>query len=163
MDLKKVSAASIPRALELAERYRLLNEPEQAASICQDVLEAEPDHQGALRSLLLALSDGFGGSLQTGYQEAEKIVEKLADPYEKTYYRGIVYERWARSKLDQGAPKHVAGDWLRRAMELYRQAEAIRPAGDDASLLRWNCCARLAKRIPKLLEEGGSHELHLGD
>jgi hypothetical protein len=33
-DLKPISIASIPRALEKAERYRLLNEPEQAESIC---------------------------------------------------------------------------------------------------------------------------------
>jgi hypothetical protein len=42
-DLKPISIASIPRALEKAERYRLLNEPEQAESICLDILDAEPD------------------------------------------------------------------------------------------------------------------------
>lgn len=163
MDIKKISPAGIPRALALAERYRLLNEPEQAASICHDVLAIDPGNQDALKALLLALSDEFGGPLRTGYQEAEKVVEQLADPYEKTYYRGVVYERWARSKLASGAPKHVAGDWLRRAMELFRQAEAMRPSGDDAALLRWNSCARLATRIPKLMEESAAHELHLGD
>ncbi len=162
-DLKRISAASIPRALELAERYRLLNEPEQAASICEDVLEVEPDNQQALIALLLALSDAFGGPLRTDYRVAEKVVERLGSPYEKTYYRAVVYERWGRSKLEQGAPKHVAGEWLRRAMELYRQAEPMRPEGDDAALLRWNCCARLMARIPKLMEESQAHELHLGD
>ena len=28
-------------------------------------------------------------------------------------------------------------------MELYEQAEAIRPAGNDDSILRWNTCARV--------------------
>src|SRR6266496_5947017 len=34
LTLKPISRAAIPRALERAERYRLLSEPEQAESIC---------------------------------------------------------------------------------------------------------------------------------
>ena len=59
-NLKPISIASIPRALEKAERYRLLNEPEQAESICLDILEAESDNQRALVTLILALTDQFG-------------------------------------------------------------------------------------------------------
>jgi hypothetical protein len=35
-ELKPLSQAAIPAALEKAMRYRLLNEPGEAASICQD-------------------------------------------------------------------------------------------------------------------------------
>jgi HEPN domain-containing protein len=113
--------------------------------------------------LLLALTEEFGGPLRTGYQEAEKVVDRLDGRYEKTYYRGIVYERWARSKLREGTPVHVAGEWLQRAMEQYREAESLRSEGDDSAILRWNSCARLAKKVPKLLAESSVHELHLGD
>ena len=46
--LKPISRASIPRALDKAERYRLLNEPFLAESICLDVLATEPGDGRAL-------------------------------------------------------------------------------------------------------------------
>ena len=39
-----------------------------------------------------------------------------------------------------------AYEWLREAMDWYEKAEAIRPAGNDDALLRWNACARLIMR-----------------
>ena len=42
VELKRISQAALPAALAKAERYRLLNEPEQAESICRDVLAVEP-------------------------------------------------------------------------------------------------------------------------
>ena len=57
--LKPLSAAAIPSALAKAERYRLLNEPGEAESICLDILQIEPSNQEALVSLVLALSDQF--------------------------------------------------------------------------------------------------------
>ncbi len=42
-ELKPLSGSAIPAALEKAERYRLLNEPAEAESICRDVLKADPD------------------------------------------------------------------------------------------------------------------------
>jgi len=59
--LKTISKEGIPEALSKAERYRLLNEPGEAESICRDVMAVEPDHQGALRLLGLALTDQFVG------------------------------------------------------------------------------------------------------
>ena len=43
--LKPISPEAIPEALQKAERYRLLNEPAQAESLCQDVLAVEPNNQ----------------------------------------------------------------------------------------------------------------------
>ena len=57
-DLKSISVESIPEALKKVERYRLLNEPTLAESICLDILAIVPDHQQALISLLLARTDG---------------------------------------------------------------------------------------------------------
>ena len=46
--LKPVSQDSVPGALAKAERYRLLNEPGEAESICNDILDVEPGNQQAL-------------------------------------------------------------------------------------------------------------------
>jgi hypothetical protein len=91
--LKTISKEGIPEALSKAERYRLLNEPGEAESICRDVMAVEPDHQGALRLLGLALTDQFVGGAADRHVEAEGVFERLRDPYEKLYYAGIVHER----------------------------------------------------------------------
>jgi hypothetical protein len=45
-ELRPLSSAAIPAALAKAERYRLLNEPSEAESICLDILAIEPDAPG---------------------------------------------------------------------------------------------------------------------
>ena len=56
-EVKRISAAGIAEAIAKAELYRSLNEPEEAESICRDILAIEPQHQLALRLLGLALTD----------------------------------------------------------------------------------------------------------
>jgi hypothetical protein len=41
-ELKSISEQSIPEALAKVERYRLLNEPSLAESICLDILASRP-------------------------------------------------------------------------------------------------------------------------
>ncbi len=142
-ELKTLSPDALPRALEKAHLYRLLNEPMEAESISRDVLHVDPESQRALITLLLALTDQF--DTQPGaFPDARAIAERLASPYARAYYTGVVHERMAKAHLR----RHAAGvdgrayDWLREAMARYEQAEAIRPAGDDEALLRWNACAR---------------------
>ena len=69
-ELKRLSEDAIPAALEKALRYRLLNEPAEAESICHDVLSIDPENQEALVLLLLALTDtlqrGPCGGCQAG-------------------------------------------------------------------------------------------------
>jgi hypothetical protein len=55
--LKTLSPEAVARCLAKAERYRLLNEPGEAQSICLDVLASEPGNQDALATLLLALTE----------------------------------------------------------------------------------------------------------
>src|SRR5437868_14482445 len=100
--LKTISKAGIPEAISKAELYRSLNEPEEAESICRDILEVEPDHQLALRLLGLALTDQFAGGGSDRYRETERIFEQLEDPYEQFYYMGILYERRAKAQLNAG-------------------------------------------------------------
>src|SRR2546428_12874276 len=152
-ELKTLSSEAVPRALAKAERYRLLNEPGQAESICLDALEVEPDNQEALAMLLLALTDQFGDDAPGTFARASTVAAQLRDEYERAYYNGIVYERCAKAKLHQGGPGSgpQAYEWLREAMEWYEKAEAIRPSGNDDALLRWNACARLIMRDHRLV------------
>ena len=57
--LRSISNATIPAAVKKAEHYRLLNDAEQAESICLDVLAVDPDHEQALVVLILAITDKF--------------------------------------------------------------------------------------------------------
>ena len=146
--LKAISSQAVPGALEKAERYRLLNEPELAESICRDVLAAEPDNQAALVMLLLALSDQFRGGHPECFAQAQAVLPRLTDEYERLYYSGLVRERRGLAHLSLGAPgsDRVACEWLHEAMEYYERAETIRPAGNDNAILRWNTCARAVMR-----------------
>jgi hypothetical protein len=147
LELKTISPEAVSRALDKAERYRLLNEPGEAESICLDALEIEPDNQEALIMLLLALTDQFDHD-KSSVPEAWTTVARLRDEYERAYYTGIVYERLAKARLRHGAPGcgPQAYEWLRFAMNSYEKAEEIRPANNDDTLLRWNACARLIMR-----------------
>lgn len=158
-ELKTISSEAVNRALAKAERYRLLNEPWEAESICLDALEIEPDNQEALTTLLLALSDQFDADTSR-VAEAWTTVARLRDDYERAYYTGIVYERLAKAQLRHGAPGSgpQTYEWLRLAMDCYEKAEAIRPANNDDALLRWNACARLIMRdhhLVPITEERG--------
>jgi len=144
-DLKDLAESSINAALEKAERYRLLNEPEDAESICRDVLAIDADNQLALINLTLSLTDQFDAGIEHRYQEACQLAARLASEYEQEYYAGIISERRAKSIWQRATPGSggVAYGWLRRAMEAYERAEAIRPKNNDDAILRWNTCARL--------------------
>ncbi len=144
-ELKPLSKEAIPAALDKAMRYRLLDEPGEAESICHDVLRIEPENQHALVILLLALTDRFGKGYAVGITQAQEVLPRLLDPYERAYYAGLVSERRAKAQLRQSGPGsgHAAYQLLREAMARYEKAEAIRPAGNDDALLRWNACARM--------------------
>lgn len=151
-ELKRLSREAIPDALNRADRYRLLNEPFQAESICLDVLEVEPDHQQALVTLLLALTEQFDQHLQKAFSAAQAVLPKLTDEYKRIYYQGLVCERRASSHIRCGGPGvgQVAYEWFYRAMESYEKAEALRPAGNDEPILRWNSCHRAIERHPSV-------------
>jgi hypothetical protein len=146
--LKPLSREGVPAALDKAMRYRLLNEPAEAESICLDVLQIEPENQHALVLLLLALTDRLGRGYAVGVSRAQEILPRLRDEYDRAYYAGIISERRAKAQLNQHVPgSHAdAYELLREAMTFYEKAESIRPAGNDDALLRWNACARIIMR-----------------
>jgi hypothetical protein len=148
LELKRLSKEGIPGALAKAERYRLLNEPDGAESIYLDILDVEPEHQDALRGLLLALTDQFDHGSPGSIDRARAVLPRFHDEYDRAYYAGIICERRAKAQLRQARPgaQSVAYEWFREATSWYEKAEPIRPAGNDDVLLRWNACARLMMR-----------------
>jgi hypothetical protein len=148
MQVKPITAAGVPAALQKAERYRLLNDSSAAESICLDILQVEPDNQQALVALLLSITDQFGDELADGVRRAREVLPRLKDEYKRAYYAGIISERRAKAQLHRGSlgSADVAAEWFHDAMRWYEQAVAIRPAGNDEAILRWNTCVRMLGR-----------------
>lgn len=142
-ELKLISREAIPEALVRAERYRLLNDPSHAESICEDILRVDPQNQRALVTLLLARSDQFDRGAWAA--AARELLPKLHSEYERAYYSGLLAERLASAVLHKGSPGAglPAYDLYLEAMEWYEKAETLRPPGNDDAILRWNTCARM--------------------
>jgi hypothetical protein len=162
-ELKRLSKEAIPAALEKALRYRLLNEPVEAESICHDVLEIDAENQEAMVTLLLAITDRFGNGYGVGVVEAQEVLGRLREEYDRAYYAGIICERRANAQLRHGYPGagHDAYEFLREAMTWFEKAEALRPPKNDDALLRWNACARIImqNRLTPRMEETVGLEL----
>lgn len=151
--LKPLTPSAVPAALAKAERYRLLNEPEQCESICEDVLRADPGNHAARIMLILAITDGFPHTTQTAAR-AMDLAAGLPSDYERCYYAGLVAERRARALLSHGGlGRRGAAQWLQQAMADYDRADALRPPDNDDARLRWNACARVFNAHPDLLTE----------
>jgi hypothetical protein len=166
-DLKSLRPDAVPAALEKAERYRFLNEPEQAQSICEDVLRVDPDNQDALRTLILAITDRFAEARPATPDQARELLPRLRSEYEREYYAGIVAERegiaWLRSdKPRNGEAAYVC---FRDAMRHFEAAEAVRPPANDDALLRWNSCARMIMKYADVapVDEADRRPPQLGD
>jgi hypothetical protein len=149
-ELKRLSREAIPAALERAERYRLLNEPVDAESICEDILAVEADHQGALVTLLLAATDQFAEQFGPSLVRARGALARLTDTYSRHYYGGLVAERAAKAHLRRAGlgSGQVAFELFREAMVEYDRASSMAPPDNHEALLRWNTCARLIMSNP---------------
>ena len=142
--LKPISKEAVDEALKKAERYRLLNEPQLADSICQDILDVDPGNIEALKTKLLAITDQFGKYSSTHVSTARQLLTSFDNEYDREYYAGIICERQGNAYINRGRPgdHHSAFDWLTEAMEHYEKAEGLRSHGQDDAILRWNTCAR---------------------
>src|SRR5713101_3140368 len=132
--LKTISQAGIPEAISKVELYRSLNEPEEAESICRDILAVDPENQLALRLLGLTITDQFSGAVTDRHQEAQSCFEKLASAYERSYYLGILHERRAKAQMRAGHLAHSLIASFEKAMQCFEDAEKIRPQGNDDAL-----------------------------
>jgi tetratricopeptide (TPR) repeat protein len=147
-ELKSISKAGIAEALAKAELYRYLRDPEEAESICRDILAVDAEHQLGRRMLGLTITDQFKGTSGDRYKEAAELFASLKDPYERCYYTGLLHERRAKAQLHAGSAAHILLPLIEEAMRCYGEAEKLRPAGNDDSILRWNRCVRLLQSRP---------------
>lgn len=143
MQLKALHSTAVDAALERAKHYRLLNDPENAESICLDILQVDAAHQKATVQLILAITDQFDGG--TGQVDrARQYLPQLTSEYERVYYDGLICERAARSFMKRGGRDSGSAtwQWLQDAMKLYEQAEVLGTSQCEDAMLRWNACAR---------------------
>jgi len=148
LKLKTISKSGIAEAIAKAELYRYLNEPEEAESICRDILAVDPNHTMGLRTLGLSMTDQFTGGVQDRYAEIESIFQRLKDEYERHYYTGLLCERRVKAQLRAGRAPHTLLPLLERALQCFADAERIHPPGNDDAMLRWNRCVRLLQSQP---------------
>jgi tetratricopeptide (TPR) repeat protein len=151
--LKTISTSGIDEAISKIQLYRYLNEPEEAESICQDILAADPENQLAIRYLGLAITDQFAGSTRDRHTESENAFQRLTDPYERLYYLGLLLERRAKTQMRAGVPARAWIPLINNAMRDFEEAEKIRPAGNDDAILRWNRCVRILQNLPHVVSE----------
>ena len=151
-ELKTISPQAIPRAIQKAERYRLLNQSWATESICLDILEIDSANQPVLVMLLLAITDQFDREPGELARRAREVLGRLTDPYQRAYYAGIIAERLAHAQLTSGAmhAEAMAATTLRSAMESFAEAERLRQPGNDDAILRWNTCQRTLARMRQL-------------
>lgn len=156
IELKPLKPEAYAAALDKAKRYRLLNEPDEAESICLDILAGQPDHQEALITLLLALTDKLRSSgVNPAFDQAQEIIPKLDSSYSKSYYRGVIFERRAKYHLKQGGPGSgsTAYPWFVKAMESYEEALSADDPKNQEAVLRWNSCARILNSRPDVIAD----------
>jgi hypothetical protein len=160
--LRPISKGGVPAAIAKAEVYRYLNEPEEAESICRDVLAVDPHHQLARRLLGLTITDQFTGGGSDRCAEVEEIFQSLTNPYERLYYTGLFHERRAKAQLRAGSLPHTLLVLFEKAMHCFAEAEKIRPADNDDTILRWNRCVRLlqSRTGSEWEQEFAFHEAH---
>ena len=160
--LKTISTSGIDEAIAKIQLYRYLNEPEEAESICHDVLAADPENQAAIRYLGLAITDQFSGLPSDRHAESEAAFERLTNNYERLYYLGLLLERRAKAQMRAGIPARAWIPFINSAMRYFEDAEKIRPAGNDDSILRWNRCVRILQGLPHVVSEQHDEEF-IGD
>ena len=162
IELKPLNSEAFSAALEKARRYRLLNEPDEAESICLDILASQPGHQEALITLLLSLTDKFPQSgINPAFEQAQEIVPQLDSSYSKSYYLGVIFERRAKFHLKHGGlgSGTAAYHWFVKAMDAFSEALSADDPKNQEAVLRWNSCARILNSRPDVkAEDSGDAE-----
>jgi tetratricopeptide (TPR) repeat protein len=149
-ELKPLGARNLSAAVTLAKHYRDLNQPEEAESICRDIIGVSPDNDDAWRTLGLALTDQFPAAWMTLFDDACAAFGKLRSEYERTYYTGITWERYAKAQLVAGRA-HNAIHAFEEAIGLFEKADKLGSPDDPASTLHYNRCVRALTTDPELV------------
>lgn len=143
-ELKKLPKGEVSTALAMAQSCRDVSEPEEAASICLDVLQMDPGNQDALVLLLLARTDLLERGAPGGVDRAREPLSNLDSEYHREYYSGIICERQARYLLGSRGrhTSFVAWDWFQYALDHFETAARLAPERVEPPL-RFNACVRL--------------------
>jgi len=164
LSMKRLPRASLDAALAKAEHYRDLNQPEEAESICRDVLDVDTSNQRAWKLLGLALTDRLPTHRVGLLEQAVEAFERLTDQYERIYHLGVAWERAAKAHLERNEA-HSAVTAFEHALKQYEKAESMRPDSPDP-IVRWNRCVRLLSEHPALvaaMKAPREDQVHLGD
>lgn len=149
-ELKRLAQKNLDAAVALAKHYRDLNQPEEAESICRDVLDVAPSNEEAWKTLGLSLTDQFPTRYVTLFDEAVRAFEKLSSEYDRVYYAGIAWERYAKAQLAAGRG-HNAMHAFEEALERFEEADELGPPDEPAPLLHYNHCVRALTTHPELV------------
>ena len=158
--LKRLGARELDAALAKATHYRDLNQPEEAESICRDVLDEAPEDQRALKTLGLALTDRFAVEWRGVFDEAVGVFRKLTSAYERVYYSGVAWERCAKAQIAE-KQAHNAAHSLEKALDCFAEAERIGPQDTPDPVLRWNRCVRMLDQHPELMDASTGPRSHV--
>jgi tetratricopeptide (TPR) repeat protein len=148
-ELKRLKDKNLATAITLAKHYRDLNQPDEAESICRDVLEVAPDNVDALRTLGLAMTDRFGSHWMSLFEDACAAFKKLPTDYERAYYVGIAWERYAKAQTEAGRA-HNAVHAFEQALGFFEEASKHAAKDDPAPILHFNRCVRALTGSPDL-------------
>jgi tetratricopeptide (TPR) repeat protein len=162
--LKRLTRANLEAALVQAAHYRDLNQPEEAESICRDVLDVDPQNQPAWKLVGLAITDQLQAGPVGLLEEAIASFEQLTDEYERVYLVGVAWERAAKAHLEKNEA-HSAVTAFEHALCHFERAEVMRPDSADP-VLRWNRCVRLLSSHASLraaIHAPREDEVHRGD
>jgi tetratricopeptide (TPR) repeat protein len=163
IELKPLAEKNLDAAVALAKHYRDLNQPDDAESICRDVLAVSPEDVDARRTLGLALTDRFPTAWMTLFDEACAAFARLPSEFERVYYTAIAWERYAKAQLEAGR-EHNAIHAFEEALGRFEQAERLAPKDDPAPVLHYNRCVRALTTHPDLVRasaapQGPGYEL----
>jgi tetratricopeptide (TPR) repeat protein len=150
VELKRLPRSSLDAAIAQAAHYRDLNQPDEAESICRDILDVDGSHQAAWKILGLALTDRFGKDGVGLLEHAIGAFERLTDEYERTYHTGVAWEREAKAHLERDELASAVAAF-EHALSLFERAERLRPDSPDP-VLRWNRCVRMLTHNSRLRE-----------
>jgi len=162
--LKRLTPGNVEKALARAAHYRDLNQPEEAESVCRDVLDVDGANQTAWKLLGLSLTDRFASREAGLLEQAIAAFERLDDMYERTYHLGVAWERVAKAHLER-SEAHSAVAAFEHALSLFERAEQMQPDSPEP-ILRWNRCVRLLADHPLLRKaesESREHVVRFGD
>lgn len=148
-ELKPLGARNLQTAITLAKHYRDLNQPEEAESICRDILAVAPDNDEAWRTLGLALTDRFPSAWMTLFDEACGAFAKLRSEYDRVYYTAVAWERYAKAQLEAGRV-HNAIHAFEEAIGRFEQADKLGSPDDPLPVLHYNRCVRALSSTPEM-------------